>query len=54
VLGEKTSVGINQLSVSATRWQHRSQMVKNHKIANNSTTIEARQKVRAFLESLEF
>jgi hypothetical protein len=54
VLGEITSIGINQLSVSATRWQHRSQMVKNLKIANNSTPIEAREKLRTFLETSEF
>ncbi len=29
-------------------------LVKNHKIANNSTTTEAREKVRKDLESLEF
>ena len=29
-------------------------LVKNHKIANNSTTIEAREKISTYLESLEF
>ncbi len=29
-------------------------LVKNHKIADNSTTTEAREKVRKDLESLEF
>ncbi len=29
-------------------------LVKNHKIANNSATIEAREKISTCLESLEF
>jgi hypothetical protein len=29
-------------------------LVKNHKIANNSATIKAREKISAYLESLEF
>ncbi len=29
-------------------------LVKNHKIANNSATTEAREKISAHLESLEF
>jgi hypothetical protein len=29
-------------------------LVKNHKIANNSATTEAREKINAYLESLEF
>ncbi len=28
-------------------------LVKNHKIANNSATTEAREKIRTYLESLE-
>jgi hypothetical protein len=53
----------NQLPVSAARWEHWSQVpamlcnfcfVKNHKIADNSATAEAREKIGAHLESLEF
>jgi hypothetical protein len=29
-------------------------LVKNNKIANNSATIEAREKISTYLESLEF
>jgi hypothetical protein len=29
-------------------------LVKNHKIANNSATTEAKEKIHAYLESLEF
>jgi hypothetical protein len=29
-------------------------VMKNHKIANNSTTTEAREKIRTYLKSLEF
>jgi hypothetical protein len=29
-------------------------LVKNHKIANNSATTEAREKTSTYLESLEF
>jgi len=29
-------------------------LVKNHRIANNSTTTKAREKIRRGLESLEF
>jgi hypothetical protein len=29
-------------------------LVKNHKIANNSATTEAREKISTYLESLEF
>jgi hypothetical protein len=29
-------------------------LVKNHKIAKNSTTTKAREKISTFLESLEF
>ncbi len=52
---------INQLPVSADRWQHGSQMcsanfyiVKNHKIANNTTTAKVRKNIRKDLESSEF
>ncbi len=50
----------NQQSVSAIRWQHGSHMlcnfylVKNHKIAKNSTTTKAREKISIDLESLKF
>ncbi len=43
-----------QLTVSATRWQHWSQighnfyLVKNHKITNNSTNTEARENKHIF------
>jgi len=53
-------VGINQLPVSATRWQHGSQfcfasyLVKIHKGANNSTSTEAREKISTYLESENF
>jgi hypothetical protein len=51
----------NQLQVSATKWQQgrlpdlirKFYLVKNHKIAKNSTTTKARQK-STDLESLEF
>jgi hypothetical protein len=29
-------------------------VVKNHKIVNNSATTEAREKIRTYLESLDF
>jgi len=29
-------------------------LVKNHKVANNSTNTKAREKISTFLESLEF
>jgi hypothetical protein len=29
-------------------------VMKHHKIANNSTTIEARENIRTYLKSLEF
>ncbi len=50
---------INQLPVYATRWQHGSQIcfatfIDKNKIANNSTTTKAREKVSTDLESLEF
>ncbi len=42
----------NQLPVSANRWQHGSQIhfwnlyfLNNHKIAKNSTTTKAREKI---------
>jgi hypothetical protein len=41
-------LGINQLPVSATKWQHKSP------IANNSETTEAREKIIIDLDSLEF
>jgi hypothetical protein len=51
----------NQLPVSAARWQHWSPdmfcnfyLVKNQKIASDSATTEAREKMRTDLESLEF
>jgi len=61
VLAPKTNViKISLLPVSATSWQHCSQMfcnfyaVKNHKIAKNSTTTNAREKISTDLESSEF
>ncbi len=54
-------MGENQLPVSVPRWQHGSldmfcnfYFVKNHKIANNSMTTKAREKICTDLESLEF
>ncbi len=50
----------NQLPVSAASCQHGSyiclkiNLVKNHKIANNSATTEAREKISTNLESSEF
>ncbi len=29
-------------------------LVKNHKIANNSATVETREKISTYFESLEF
>ncbi len=55
-----TTIRINLLSVSATRWQCGSQtciatfiIMKNDKITNNSETPEAREKIKTDLESLE-
>jgi hypothetical protein len=52
---------IEQLPVSVARWQHGSQIcfatfyiVENHKIAKNSATTKAREKMSTDLESLEF
>jgi hypothetical protein len=52
---------VNKLTGSTTRWQHGYQIcletfffVKNHKIADNSTTATAREKISTDLESLEF
>jgi hypothetical protein len=49
-----------QLPFSAARWQelvpdmfYNFYLVKNHKIANNSATTEAREKISTNLESLE-
>jgi hypothetical protein len=39
---------VNQLSVFVARWQHESQVfyfMKNYKIANNSTTTKAIEKI---------
>jgi hypothetical protein len=54
------TIRINQVPVSATRWQHGSQtcfatfiIMKNDKINNNSKTPEAREKIKTDLESLE-
>jgi hypothetical protein len=53
-------LGINQLPLSVTRWQHGSHicfvtlLVKNHKIANNSTTTKAREKINTDMENLKF
>ncbi len=53
------SIRINQLPVSAARWQHEFGYVswlilqKNHKIVNNFTTTEAKEKMSIDLESLE-
>ncbi len=48
----------NQLPVSAARWQHWSQLgfatFILWKIADNSATTEAREKISTFLESIEF
>jgi len=51
---------INQLQVSATRWQCGAQIyicnfysLKNHKFAHNPTTAKAREKIWTDLESLE-
>jgi hypothetical protein len=51
----------NHQPVSATRGQHvladmfcNFYLVKNHKIAKNSTTTKAREKISTDLESLEF
>jgi hypothetical protein len=44
----------NHLLVSATRWQHWYQIgfatlfSENHKIANNSATTEAKEKINTF------
>jgi hypothetical protein len=52
-------IRVNQLPVSVTRWQHGSQicfvtyLVKNHKIANNSTATKAGEKISTDLESLK-
>jgi len=50
-----------QLPAPVARWKHGSQiclcnfyLVKNHKIAQNSTTTKAREKTSTDLESLEF
>jgi hypothetical protein len=54
------TIGIHQLPVSATRGApqgldmfHKFYFVINHKIANNSTTAEAREKISADLEPLK-
>ncbi len=53
-------IRINQLPDSVARWQHvfeicfETYFVKSHKIADNSATAEAREKVSIDLESLEF
>jgi hypothetical protein len=51
---------INQLQVSATRWQFGAKIyicnfnsLKNHKFAHNSTTTKAGEKISIDLESLE-
>jgi hypothetical protein len=52
----------NQVPVSATRWQHGSQICfttfyllkSNKKNAENSTTTKAREKINTDLESSEF
>jgi hypothetical protein len=55
-----TQIKTNQSLVSTTSWQHGSQIcfstfrVKSCKIANNSTTRGAREKIITDLESLEF
>jgi hypothetical protein len=58
---KKTLLWENQRLVSATRWQHwfrdmfcNFYLAKNHKIAKNSTTTKAREKISMDLESLEF
>ncbi len=54
-------IRLNQMPVLAARWQHRLPgmflnlyLAKNHQIAKNSTSSEARGKISADLKSFEF